>query len=78
MGAVLLRPLADERLELVIWGYDDDGLHRAARLLPMVTGVGQPEYVIVGPKCAWKGTGGVLAMGSFNASWNITEASFTK
>lgn len=74
MGAILLRPLPDERLELMIWGYDGDGLRQAARLLPMMTGVGQPEYVIVSKKCAWKGIGGVLAMGSFSSFWNIPEA----
>ena len=78
MGAVFLRPLPDERLELLIWGYDDDGLQQAARLLPLLTGVGQPEYIIVSKKCAWKGAGGVIALGSFNAFWNISEASFAR
>lgn len=78
IGAVLLRPLPDERLELVLWGYDDSGLHQAARLLPMITGVGQPEYIIVSRKCAWKGAGGVLAMGSFDSVWDISETSFAQ
>lgn len=74
MGAILLRPLPDERLELMIWGYDDNGLRQAARLLPMMTGVGQPEFVIVSRESAWKGVGGVLAMGSFSSFWDIPEA----
>lgn len=76
LGAVFLRPLPDERLELLIWGYDVHGLRYAARLLPMITGVGQPDFVIVSKKCAWKGAGGVHAMGFFNSYWEVSENSF--
>jgi hypothetical protein len=76
LGAIFLRPLPDERLELVVWGFDSLGLRLAARLLPMLTGVGQPEFVIVSKRCAWEGAGGVLAMGSFDRYWNISDESF--
>ena len=76
LGAIYLRPLVGGRLELVIWGYDDWGLRLASRLVPMLTGVGQPEYIVVSKQCAWKGAAGVLAMGSFDNSWNLSEASF--
>lgn len=76
LGAIYLRPLVGGRLELVIWGYDDWGLRLASRLVPMLTGVGQPEYIVVSKACAWKGAAGVLAMGSFDNSWNLSEASF--
>lgn len=76
MGAIFLRPLLDKRLELVIWGFDKHGLRQAARLMPMLTGVGQPEFVVVRKRCAWKGAAGVLAMGSFDNLWKVSEASF--
>ena len=76
LGAIYLRPLVGGRLELVIWGYDHWGLGLASRLVPMLTGVGQPEYIVVSKRCAWKGAAGVLAMGSFDNSWNLSEASF--
>lgn len=76
LGAAFLRPLPDEGLELVIWGYDDAGLRQAARLVPMLTGGGQPDFVIVSRKCRWRGASGVLAMGFFDYAWNISKASF--
>ena len=76
LGAICLRPLADECLELFIWGYDEAGLRRAARLLPMLTGVGQPDFVILSKECAWKGIGGVLAMGFFDSFWKISAGSY--
>ena len=76
LGAIFLKPLPDERLELIIWGFDELGLRLAARLLPLLTGVGQPEFNIVSNICAWEGAGGVLAMGSFDSSWNVSETSF--
>lgn len=76
MGAVLLRPLPRQRLELMIWGFDDLGLRLAARLLPLITGAGQPEFILVNKTCAWKGAAGVIAMGSFDSFWKISSASF--
>ena len=76
LGAILLRPLPDERLELLIWGFDLRGLQQAARLLPMMTGVGQPDFVITSKRCAWKGAAGVHAMGFFDNFWQVSENSF--
>ena len=76
LGAAFLRPLPDERLELVIWGYDDLGLRQAARLVPLLTGSGQPDFVIVSKKSRWQGANGALAMGFFDYSWNVSKASF--
>ena len=76
MGAIFLRPLVDERLELLVWGFDKQGLRQAARLVPMLTGVGQPEFVVVSKRCISKGVAGVLAMGSFDKFWNVSEAAF--
>lgn len=76
MGAIFLRPLLDERLEVVIWGFDKQGLRQAARLMPMLTGVGQPDFIVVSKRCAWEGAAGVLALGSFDNFWRVSEASF--
>ncbi|KAL8712818.1 MAG: hypothetical protein Q9220_003026 [cf. Caloplaca sp. 1 TL-2023] len=75
LGAIFLRPSAGGALELVIWGYDLSGLQHAARLIPMLTGVGQPDFVVVRRDCAWKGAAGALALGYFDNSWNISVRS---
>lgn len=75
MGAAFLRPLPGERLELVIWGYDDDGLSRAARLIPTITGAGQPDFVILRADSGWKGSGGAVALGFFDHDWQISRSS---
>ncbi|KAI5290057.1 hypothetical protein KEM55_008673 [Ascosphaera atra] len=75
--AAFLRPLANERLELVFWGADKAGLQHAARLLPMLTGVGQPDFV-VGTKehCALQGAAGLKAAGFFDWEWKIGKESY--
>lgn len=75
VGAIYLRPLQDERLELVIWGSDENALAQAARLVPMVTGVGQPDFVVIGERAKWKGVDGALAMGFFDSEWRVTASS---
>jgi hypothetical protein len=76
LGAIFLRPRPDEALELVIWGYDEEGLRQASRLVPMLTGVGQPDFIVLSRKCAWQGAAGVLAAGFFDSSWNVSPASY--
>ncbi|KAH6642774.1 hypothetical protein C7974DRAFT_108337 [Boeremia exigua] len=75
-GAAWLQPLTGERLELVIWGADDEGLRQAARLVPMLTGVGQPDFVVLSEEAKWKGVEGTLALGFFDSQWKITASSF--
>lgn len=74
-GAAFLRPLEGERLELVLWGADNEGLRQAARIVPMLTGVGQPDFVVLGEGMKWKGIEGALAMGFFDSSWEVTASS---
>ncbi|KAL1306419.1 hypothetical protein AAFC00_005122 [Neodothiora populina] len=76
LAAIYLRPLKDEQVELMVWGADDEGLEIAARLVPMLTGVGQPDFVIADSKMLWGGAGAVLAMGYFDHLWNVTADSF--
>lgn len=75
VGAAFLRPLKDERLELVVWGSDEEGLAQAARLVPTVTGVGQPDFVILGESSRWRGVEGALALGFFGYDWEVTPSS---
>ncbi|KAK5058611.1 hypothetical protein LTR84_010874 [Exophiala bonariae] len=76
LGGVWLRPLPDERLELVVWGADTIGLKHAARLVPTITGVGQPDFVILEASARWKGHGGAIAMGLFDYGWRISPGSY--
>lgn len=76
LGAIFLRPLKYEQVELVVWGADEEGLEIAARLVPMLTGVGQPDFVVADRRMLWGGAGEVLAMGHFDHLWNVTRGSF--
>lgn len=78
LGVIYLQPLPQERLQLVIWGVDDRGLRHAARLVPMLTGVGQADFVVVNTESLWQGAAGVLAMGFFDHSWNVTGGSYLR
>jgi predicted esterase len=74
-GAAFLRPAGGERLDLLIWGADEAGLRQAARIVPMLTGVGQPDFVVSGESVKWRGIEGALAMGFFDARWQVTASS---
>ncbi|KAG9535063.1 alpha/beta-hydrolase, partial [Aureobasidium melanogenum] len=76
LGAIFLRPLPAGAVELVVWGHDADGLDVASRLVPMLPGVGQPDFVVADKRMLQEGAGGVLAMGSFDHLWNVTENSY--
>lgn len=76
VGGVWLRPLSHERLELVVWGVDQLGIRHAARLIPTLTGVGQPDFVVFGARAPWKGHGGSIAMGFFDHSWRVSAGSY--
>ncbi|KEF54672.1 uncharacterized protein A1O9_09114 [Exophiala aquamarina CBS 119918] len=76
LGGVWLRPLPNERLELVVWGFDSNGLKQAARLVPTLTGAGQPDFVIFDASARWKGHGGAVAMGFFDYRWRISAGSY--
>lgn len=76
LGALFLRPLEDERLELIVWGADLSGLEQAARLVPTITGVGQPDFLVLSHSCRWKGHGGLYAAGHFNKFWQISPGSY--
>lgn len=76
LGAIFLRPLPVGAVELVVWGYDADGLDVVSRLVPMLPGVGQPDFVVADRRMLQEGAGGVLAMGFFDHLWNITENSY--
>jgi len=72
LAAIFLRPLPDERLELVVWGVDEASLRIAARLVPTLTGAGVPDFVIADSTMLWKGIEGTLAMGFFDEHWNVS------
>lgn len=71
VGAIYLHPLPRSRLLLCICGTDQEGLERAARLFPYRTGVGQPDWVVVGPEMGDEGMQGAKAMGYYSNQWDI-------
>jgi hypothetical protein len=78
IGAAWVRPLPNERLELIIWGFDAAGLRKAARMAPTLTGAGQPDFVVFDTTSGWEGSAGTLAMGFFDHSWNISAGSYLR
>jgi len=74
LGVVFVRPLKSGSLELVVWGRSSHGLAQAARLTPLTTGIGQPDFVILEGSSKWKGVEGT-SLGFFDAHWNITSSS---
>lgn len=74
LGVVFLRPLQSEALELVVWGSTIEDLAHAARLTPFITGIGQPDFVILDRKSKWKGVEGTY-LGFFDAGWEISRSS---
>lgn len=75
-GAVFLKPLDGEALNLVVWGMDTSSVSQAARLVPTLTGVGQPDFVVLRKECKWRGLDGVAAAGFFDCSWKVSKTSF--
>ncbi|PGH00606.1 hypothetical protein GX51_05705 [Blastomyces parvus] len=78
LGAIFLRPrpLPHQRLELVVWGADLGGLRQASRLVPLLTGVGQPDFVVLGAQCRWRGVAGAYAVGFFDFGWQVSAGSY--
>ncbi|KAK5172574.1 uncharacterized protein LTR77_002694 [Saxophila tyrrhenica] len=76
LAAIYLRPLPDQRLELVVWGIDAEALKTAARLVPMLTGSGQPDFVVADETMLSKGLEGTLALGFFDSYWEVSQNSY--
>lgn len=76
LAAIFVRPIGYHGLELVVWGANSEDLQIAARLVPMLSGVGQPDFVIADRTMMWKGASGVLALGFFDHRWNVSQNSY--
>lgn len=76
LATVFLRPLPDEKLELVVWGADVPALSTALRLVPTLTGSGVPNFVVADHQMLRKGVDAVLAMGFFDAFWNVGKLNY--
>ena len=73
LAAIFLRPVAShQRLELVVWGADEASLAIAARLVPMLPGTGQPDFVVADRRMLWRGVEGTLALGFFDGRWRVS------
>lgn len=76
LGAIFIRPLQNGRLELVVWGKDERSLGIAARLVSIMPGSGQPDFVVVDDRMLGRGVEGARAMGFFDGWWNVTRSSY--
>lgn len=73
LAVIFLRPLNNGRLELVIWGVDYDSVAVATRFVPMLTGVGQPDFLVLTRESKLKGLEDVLAVGFFDSRWSVSK-----
>ncbi|GAB7365398.1 hypothetical protein MBLNU230_g6476t1 [Neophaeotheca triangularis] len=77
VAALWLRPRAaedgdgEEALDLVLWAARAEDLGKVARFVPVLTGVGVPEFVVVGEGLGGQGVGGVRAVGWFGGFWEV-------
>ncbi|WPH04227.1 Hypothetical protein R9X50_00711600 [Acrodontium crateriforme] len=76
LAAVFLRPLLGERLELIVWAADIESLDIAARLVPLMTGAGLPDFIVADKSMLGKGIEGTLAMGFLDGRWKVSRNSF--
>ena len=76
LGAIFLHPLSRGRLGVVIKGNDELGLRRAMRLLPLRTGVGQPDLIVIGKEAGWRGLDGVRIMAMYTSEWRLEGGIF--
>lgn len=77
LAAIYLRPIpGDQRLELVVWGIDEASLAVAARMVPMMTGSGQPDFIVADATMLWKGIEGIRAMGFLDWQWEVSRNAF--
>ena len=77
LAAIYLRPIpGDQRLELVVWGIDEASLAIAARMVPMMTGSGQPDFIVADATMLWKGIEGIRAMGFLDWQWEVSRNAF--
>jgi hypothetical protein len=71
-GSIFIRPGPNEGLEIVVWGSNLEMAEQAARLIPMMTGTGQPDWIVCRKEMMWKGLEG-CDLGWFDAWWQIQE-----
>jgi len=74
VGAIYLHPMSRGRLLMIICGTDEKGFERAAKLFPYRTGVGQPDWIVTGPKMDTLGMQGVVAAGYYSNLWDIESS----
>ena len=83
VGAIILGPRPGGGLALVLHG-DASGIREAVKLgEPTIPPMARapfsntvPDYVIVGPRFAAEGWGGVLAAGFLDHSWRVPSAAW--
>ena len=63
-----VRPMA-----LLLHGTDALSIERGYSLLPVRTGVLLPEWIVVDKASLWKGYGGVVGAGWYDAAWSWSE-----
>ena len=74
LGAIYVKPSAEHGLQLNIWGETERLFEQAARLVPMIPGTGQPDFIIVRDDSRWRGVDGTY-LGFFDAWWNVAKLS---
>ena len=78
LGCLLIRPAlaASERLVGVVGGTGLKGMRLTERLPYFLSGVGYPDWIVLGPDTLTKGSAGVLGAGFFGPDWGVADGDF--
>jgi hypothetical protein len=76
LACLLIRPRPGSDVACVgaVSGTGVAGMRLAARVPYFVSGVGVPDWIVIGPEAMAKGAGGVRAAGFFGNDWGLSEA----
>src|SRR5262249_48180586 len=78
LGCLFVRPRpgSDTALVAVVGGTGVKGMRLTDRLPDLVSGVGYPDVLVLGPETPTKGAGGVRLAGFFGPDWGVETGEF--
>jgi len=75
LGCLLIRPRpgSDRACVGAVTGTGVAGMQLASRVPYFVSGVGLPDWTVIGPEAMTKGVGGIRAAGFFGNDWGLSD-----
>jgi len=78
IGLLAMGRLENDRLALVVYGTDGDGLALAGDKLPITSFRDGADYMVLGRDASWQGEGGVLAAGYLDSLWRPSRSGWSE